>query len=186
MRRREFIVALGTAAAGWPLAARPQASRKAPSFRIGFLGPATRSATGVRLSALRTGARELGYEEGKNLTFEFRWADGNDDRLADLATELVGLDVDVLVTYGTPMPIAAQQRTHASGDRRASCFCFPPEARELLRQLRGFTTSRDFSRSLALISSPEATSTEVPSVNPVAPNLPVQRATVIHLGAWLG
>jgi putative ABC transport system substrate-binding protein len=109
LNRRELITVFGGAAVAWSPRVWAQESRKTP--RIGFLGPATAPATGVWLSALRAGLRELGYEEGKNLAFEFRWAEGNDDRLADLASELVSLGVDVLVTYGTPGTHAAKQAT---------------------------------------------------------------------------
>jgi ABC-type uncharacterized transport system substrate-binding protein len=100
---------LGGMAAAWPLAARSQQPGKVP--RIGFLGPASASATASWLVALRSGLRDLGYEDGKNIVFEFRWAEGNDDRLPELAAELVRLEVDVLVTYGTPGTRAAKQAT---------------------------------------------------------------------------
>jgi hypothetical protein len=81
MRRREFITVLGGAAA-WPLAARAQQS--ANVARIGFLrfGPA--SANAGRIEALRTGLRQLGYVEGKNIVIEFRWAE-TVDQLPELA-----------------------------------------------------------------------------------------------------
>jgi putative tryptophan/tyrosine transport system substrate-binding protein len=107
--RREFITLLGGAAVGWPLAARAQAPAKV--FRLGFLGPASPSATAPWVDALRAGLDDLGYHEGKNILFEFRWAEGNDDRLPDLAVDLARLNVDVLVTYGTPGTRAAKQAT---------------------------------------------------------------------------
>ena len=55
--------------------------------------------------------RELGWIEGRNLTIEYRWAEGHNERLADLATELVRLKVDVIVTHNTPPPLAAKQAT---------------------------------------------------------------------------
>jgi putative ABC transport system substrate-binding protein len=111
MIRREFITLLGGAAAAWPLAGRAQAPAR--MFRLGFLGPASASATAAWVDALRAGLGDLGYHEGKNIFFEFRWAEGNDDRLPDLAADLVRLDVDVLVTYGTPGTRAAKQATIA-------------------------------------------------------------------------
>jgi ABC-type uncharacterized transport system substrate-binding protein len=110
IRRREFITLLGGSAVAWPLAAHGQQSKV---FRIGFLGPASASATAPWVDALRAGLRDLGYREGKNVRFEFRWAEGNDDRLPDLAADLIHLDVDVLVTYGTPGTRAARQATTA-------------------------------------------------------------------------
>jgi putative ABC transport system substrate-binding protein len=79
--------------------------------RIGFLGPASVSATADWVEALRAGLRDLGYQDGRNIVFEFRWAEGNDDRLPELAADLVGLKVDVLVTYGTPGTRAAKEAT---------------------------------------------------------------------------
>jgi putative ABC transport system substrate-binding protein len=109
MRRREFITLLGGAAVAWPLAARAQQPAKVP--RIGFLGPASASDTAGWVDALRAGLHDLGYQQGKNIVFEFRWAEGNDDRLPELAAELVRLNIDVLVTYGTPGTRAAKEAT---------------------------------------------------------------------------
>jgi putative ABC transport system substrate-binding protein len=64
-----------------------------------------------RVEALRTGLLELGYVEGKNVVIEYRWAEEKYDRLPNLAAELVGLKVDVLVTAGTPGTLAAKQTT---------------------------------------------------------------------------
>jgi len=68
------------------------------------------------VEALRAGLRDLGYVEGKNIVIEFRWAEGNYDRLVDLAGELVRLKVDVLGTHGTPGVLAAKQATWISRD----------------------------------------------------------------------
>jgi putative ABC transport system substrate-binding protein len=108
VKRRDFITLLGGAAA-WPLVARAQQPVNAP--RLGFLGPASASATAGWVEALRAGLRDLGYQDGRNIVFEFRWAEGNDDRLPKLAADLVGLKVDVLVTYGTPGTRAAKEAT---------------------------------------------------------------------------
>jgi putative tryptophan/tyrosine transport system substrate-binding protein len=110
VKRREFITLLGGAAVPmlWSLVARAQQPK---GFRIGFLGPASASATAPWVDALRAGLQDLGYQEGKNILFEFRWAEGNDDRLPELAADLVHLNVDVLVTYGTPGTRAAKQAT---------------------------------------------------------------------------
>jgi putative ABC transport system substrate-binding protein len=99
----------GVAAAAWPLAAWAQPSAK--FYRIGFLGATSYAEQGSYVDALRTGLRQLGYEEGNNIVIHDRWADGRYDRLPELATELVKLNVDVLVTYGTPGALAAKQAT---------------------------------------------------------------------------
>jgi putative ABC transport system substrate-binding protein len=80
-------------------------------YRIGFLGPANASSWAGYIAALREGLRELGYEEGKNLVIEYRWAEENLDRLPELASELVRLKVDLIVTDGTPGSRAAKQAT---------------------------------------------------------------------------
>ena len=109
MIRREFITLLGGAAA-WPLAARAQPSGKI--YQIGFLGVTSYDAEyRRRVDALRTGLRQLGYEEGKNIVIHYRWAEGRYDRLPELATELVKLNVDVIVTHSTPGARAAKQAT---------------------------------------------------------------------------
>src|SRR5262245_38520228 len=106
MRRREFITLLG-GAASWPLAARGQQPPK--PARIGFLGADTQSGIASRLDGFRSGLRELGYIEGERIPIDFRWAEGNYARLTEFAAELVGLKVDLLVTYGTPGALAAKQ-----------------------------------------------------------------------------
>ena len=100
IRRREFIFTLGGAAAAWPLAARAQNTRRA--YRIGFLGVTSRVELAKQVEALRARLRQLGYEEGINITIHFRWAESRYDRLPELAAELVRLNVDVLVVYSTP------------------------------------------------------------------------------------
>jgi putative ABC transport system substrate-binding protein len=108
VRRREFITLVGGAVAGWPFAARAQQTKVA---RIGFLGLNSASTHAARLAALRAGLRDLGWLEGTNLLFEYRWADGNYERLRGLADELVQLKVDVLVTHATPGALAAKSAT---------------------------------------------------------------------------
>ena len=78
-------------------------------WRIGFLGPGSSSSGDPRVEALRRGFRELGYAEGQNLAFEFRWADGNANRLPQLAAELAKLKVDTIVTQGTQATDAARR-----------------------------------------------------------------------------
>ena len=79
--------------------------------RIGFLGLDSASSHAARLAALRAGLRDLGWVEGTNLRIEYRWAEGNYERLRGLADELVQLKVDVLVTHGTPGALAAKSAT---------------------------------------------------------------------------
>ena len=109
IRRREFVSLLGGAAATWPLAARAQPSAKV--YRIGLLGVTSQAEYGRLVDALRTGLRQLGYEEGKNIAVEYRWAEGRYDRLPELVAELVRLKVDVIVTHSTPGSRAAKQAT---------------------------------------------------------------------------
>jgi len=109
MQRREFITLLGGVAAGWPLVARAQPAGKI--YRIGFLGVTSRAEYRGQVDALQTGLRQLGYEEGNNVVFEYRWAEGRYDRLPGLAAELVNLKVDVLVAHSTPGARAAKQAT---------------------------------------------------------------------------
>ena len=101
MKRREFILAFGGAAAAWPLAARAQ---QTPPM-IGFLGPASASAMSAWTAAFVQRLRELGWIEGRTIRIEYRWGDGRADRLPEIAAEFVRLKVDVIVTTGTPVPI---------------------------------------------------------------------------------
>ena len=89
------------------LPAEAQQTGKVP--RIGFLGAASASALTGQLDAFRQGLRELGYIEGKNIVVEHRYADGKVDRVPELAAELVGLKVDVIVTYQTPSVLALKK-----------------------------------------------------------------------------
>ncbi len=102
MRRREFITLLGVTVAAWPRVAR--AERIA---RVGYLGLTSgTSVQAARIEAFRVGLRNLGYIEGKNIQIEFRFAGGDNDRLPGLVAELIGLNVDVIVTYATGVPAA--------------------------------------------------------------------------------
>ena len=103
-----FITLVGGAAAGWPLAARAQQAKVA---RIGFLGSVSASSHAPRLAAFRAGLRDLGWLEGTNLFIEYRWAEGNYERLRGLADELVQRKVDVFVTHATPAALAAKSAT---------------------------------------------------------------------------
>src|SRR3954453_19529333 len=109
MKRRQFIKVVAGMAVASPLDLYAQPLPKIA--RIGFLGSASASGSAKAVEALRSGLRYLGYVEGKNIAIEFRWAEGRYDRLADLVAELVRLDVDVIVTHGTPGTAAAKQVT---------------------------------------------------------------------------
>ena len=105
MRRRTFISLLGGAAAAWPLAAHAQQGKKIP--RIGVLWP-NPPAT---FDFLQQGLKDFGYVEGRNIAFEFRWAEGALDKLPEMAAELVRLQVDVIVTLAPQATLAAKQAT---------------------------------------------------------------------------
>src|SRR5262249_12145294 len=105
--RRELLAALGGAAAAWPLAARAQQSGKMP--RVGVL--VSLSAPHPFTEALRSGMHDLGYVEGRNIAIEWRYADAQFSRAAELAAELVRLQVDVIAAYHTPAVRAAINAT---------------------------------------------------------------------------
>jgi putative tryptophan/tyrosine transport system substrate-binding protein len=106
MRRRDFISLVGAASIAWPLAARAQQTGKLP--KLGFLTAGSPGAT-FALPALLAGLRQLGWIEGKTIVIEYRYAENRNDRLAELAAELVRLNVDVIVAAGTLAPLAAKQ-----------------------------------------------------------------------------
>jgi ABC-type uncharacterized transport system substrate-binding protein len=112
MRRRQFITLLSGAAAScasWPLAAWAQHAGKAPT--VGFLGQSTPLGESERAAAFAQRLRELGWVEGRTVAIEYRWADGRNERFAEIAAEFVRLKVNVIVTGGTPPVIAARQVT---------------------------------------------------------------------------
>jgi putative ABC transport system substrate-binding protein len=110
MRRREFLGHLGGAAASsWPLAARAQQPAKRAT--VGYLGANTPSAEAHRLAAFSRRLGELGWVEGRTIAIEVRWAEGRNERFAEIAAELVRLKVDVIVTAGTAAIVAAKQAT---------------------------------------------------------------------------
>jgi len=104
--RRELLAALGGTAA-WPLAARAQQAGKLPT--IGFFSAGSAAALRDWVTALVQRLRELGWIEGRTVAMEYRWADGHNDRLAEIAAELVRLKVDVIVTHSVAPVIAAKQ-----------------------------------------------------------------------------
>ena len=102
-------MALGAGALAAPLGSFAQ--QPAKIFRIGYLGQESNLVSMSLVEALRAGLRDLGYVEGKNIIIEFRWAEGQNDRLPGLAAELVRLKVDVIVTSATPQSLAAKRAT---------------------------------------------------------------------------
>jgi putative ABC transport system substrate-binding protein len=108
VRRRKFIILVGSAAVGLPLAARAQPAGKLPI--IGYLGQNTQSTQSQWVAAFERRLRELGWIDGRNVAIEYRWAEGRRERYAEIAAELVRLKVDVIVTGGTAV-VAAKQAT---------------------------------------------------------------------------
>jgi putative ABC transport system substrate-binding protein len=111
MKRREFIVLLGGAAAtsAWPLATRAQQPAELPT--IGFLGYSAPSVASPWVAAFVQRLGELGWIENRNIAIKYQWAEGRVDRLAEIATAFVRFKVRVIVTYGTPGALAAKHAT---------------------------------------------------------------------------
>ncbi len=108
MRRREFIALVGSVAA-WPLTVRAQQGSKLP--RVGFMGNSTEALEANLVGPFREGLREHGYHDGRNITVEYRWAEGKYDRFPALIAELLAAKVDVIVTAGTPAAMAVKRAT---------------------------------------------------------------------------
>jgi putative ABC transport system substrate-binding protein len=109
LRRRDFVAALGGAAVAWPLAARAQ--QRDGVRRIGVLWPGDDDPRGTPLSAFTQALADLGWADGRNLRMDVRWWGDDTNRLRVLAQELVGLQLDIILTIGTLATIALQRET---------------------------------------------------------------------------
>ncbi len=109
MKRRDFVTLLVGAAVGWPFVASAQQAGKV--YRIGILETRPAAQNADNFNALRKGLRDLGYVEGQNLVIEYRSSEGRAERFPDLASELVSLKVDLIVTRGSPAAKAAKNAT---------------------------------------------------------------------------
>jgi putative ABC transport system substrate-binding protein len=111
MKRREFIMALGGAAATWPLAARAQ-QLPGRVYRVGYLSIGSREQIALHfIKAFEEGLRSLGYRVGENVVIEYGFANGETERLPVLAADLVRLGVDVILTGFNPITVAAMKAT---------------------------------------------------------------------------
>jgi putative ABC transport system substrate-binding protein len=108
MRRRDFVKAITATATAWPLAAHAQQSAMPV---IGFLDGKSADASREYVTAFRRGLKEAGFIEGQNVAIEFRWADGQNDRLPDLAAELVRRQVTAIVAISPAATLAAKSAT---------------------------------------------------------------------------
>ena len=93
----------------WPISARSQQGAKVP--RVGFMGNSTEALEANLIGPFREGLRELGYQDGRNIAVEYRWAEGKYERFPALIAELLAAKVDVIVTAGTPAAIAVKNAT---------------------------------------------------------------------------
>jgi ABC-type uncharacterized transport system substrate-binding protein len=115
MRRREFILALGILVV---LGLMHAQAEQAP-YRIGLVSPGSASAMAPRVEALKNGLRDHGYVEGRNITIEYRWGDGKDEKVSELVSDLINLKVDMFLTHGV---VATRAARDASGTIPIVCF----------------------------------------------------------------
>jgi putative ABC transport system substrate-binding protein len=108
MKRRDFIAGLGGASVAWPLVTRAEQVPKLPT--IGFLGAGSPATWSHWTAAFVQRLRELGWNEGRTVAIEYRWAEGRSERFAEIASEFVQLKVDVIVTSGGAV-LAVKQST---------------------------------------------------------------------------
>jgi putative ABC transport system substrate-binding protein len=116
MRRRDFIVLIGSAAASpmaWPLAGRAQPSERVRRIGVLMTNAESDPLGQARVAALREGLQEQGWLEGGNLRIDWRWPGGDANRLKDYTAELARLAPDVIVTNGTPATAAMEQATRS-------------------------------------------------------------------------
>jgi putative ABC transport system substrate-binding protein len=112
MRRRAFMALLGGAAVAWPFATRAQQPGKIP--RVGVLSADSPAVSGNLIESFRQGLRDLGYVEGRTIDIEYRWADGRFDQLPNLAAELVGRNVDIILAAGGGQSVLAAKAATAT------------------------------------------------------------------------
>ena len=108
MRRRDFIKVVAGSAVAWPLAVRAQ---QTPMPVVGFVNSTSPQSYARQLAAFLEGLREAGYEEGRNVAVEYRWAEGKNERLAAMAGDLVQRQVTVIAATSTPAALAAKAAT---------------------------------------------------------------------------
>ena len=109
IKRRKFFTLFGGAVLAWPLAVRAQPMAKV--WHVGMLETTAATLNATNLDAFKQALRQLGYIEGQNLIVEYRSGDGHIERFPQLAAELVRLNVDIIITRGTPAALAAKKAT---------------------------------------------------------------------------
>ena len=126
MLRRSLLLGAAVALVGAVAQVRAQPGRR--PHRVGFLGALTEAAVAERVKSFRDGLRDLGYVEGRDIVLEFRWANGRMDLLPALATELVRLPVDVIVTGGPAATRPARPRGSSPPAPPAAATPIEPDA----------------------------------------------------------